>query len=138
IVVPEGNPGGVTGLADFAMDDLFIGLCADGVPCGVLARELLANAGVEPVVDTDEPDVRSLLTKVPERELGGGGGYGTDVVAAGGVEGIGVPPEHRVETTYPIGVLGEAPNRNGAGKFVACVMSEAGRSILSSFGFAAP
>ena len=138
IVVPEGNPGGVTGLADFAMDDLFIGLCADGVPCGVLARELLANAGVEPVVDTDEPDVRSLLTKVAEGELDAGIVYVTDVVAADGVEGIEVPPEHQVETAYPIAVLGEAPNRNGAEKFVAFVMSEAGRSILSSFGFAAP
>lgn len=138
IVVPEGNPGGVTGLADFARDDLLVGLCADGVPCGVLARELLANAGVDPVVDTDEPDVRSLLTKVAEGELDAGIVYATDVLATDGVEGIEVPPEHQVETGYPIAVLGEAPNRDGAEKFVAFVMSEAGRSILSSFGFAAP
>src|SRR5690606_41375376 len=105
---------------------------------GSAARELLAQAGGAPVGDPDAPDVRSLLTKVAEGELDAGIVYATDVVAADGVEGIEVPPEHQVETGYPIAVLGEAPNRDGAEKFVAFVMSEAGRSILSSFGFAAP
>ena len=64
IAVPPGNPGGVRSLEDFADDDLLIGLCAAEVPCGGLARDALAAAGVDPAPDTDEPDVRSLLAKV--------------------------------------------------------------------------
>ena len=63
IAVPAGNPAGVTGLDDFAREDLLIGLCAEEVPCGEFGREVLANAGVTPSIDTNEPDVRALLTK---------------------------------------------------------------------------
>ena len=38
--------------------DLLIGLCAEEVPCGEFGREALANAGVTPSIDTNEPDVR--------------------------------------------------------------------------------
>ena len=52
IAVPPGNPGGVTGLEDFSREELFIGLCAEPVPCGQLAREVLSEAGVTAAVDT--------------------------------------------------------------------------------------
>ena len=64
IAVPPGNPGGVAALSDFAREDLLIGLCAEGVPCGDFARQALANAGVAAAVDTNEPDVRALLLKI--------------------------------------------------------------------------
>ena len=38
IVVPAGNPGGVTGVQDLARPELLIGLCAEGVPCGASFR----------------------------------------------------------------------------------------------------
>ena len=69
IVVPRGNPAGVADLDDFADADLLIGLCAAEVPCGEFARRVLALAGVEPALDTNEPDVRALLTKVEAGEL---------------------------------------------------------------------
>ena len=40
LVVPSGNPGGVTGLADLANPDLDVVLCAAEVPCGFTACEL--------------------------------------------------------------------------------------------------
>ncbi len=139
IAVPEGNPGGVTGLADFANEDLVIGLCAEEVPCGEFGREALANAGVTPSIDTDEPDVRALLTKVEAGEVDAGIVYVTDVMSTeGAVEGIDIPEEDNVVAEYPIVALNGAPNPDGAAAFVEFVLSDEGQSILADFGFITP
>jgi molybdate transport system substrate-binding protein len=139
IVVPAGNPADVTGLAAFGDDDLLVGLCAAEVPCGELGREALANAGVAPAVDTEEPDVRSLLTKVEAGDLDAGLVYATDVLAAGdAVEGIEIPAADNVVAEYPIATLAEAGGAKVADAFVAYVLSDAGRDILASYGFDSP
>jgi molybdate transport system substrate-binding protein len=139
IAVPAGNPGGVTGLADFGDADLLIGLCAEGVPCGDFGRQALAEAGVVPEIDTNEPDVRSLLTKIEADELDAGIVYVTDVLAAGDlVEGIDIPEDVNVVADYPIATLADAPNPEAAAAFVAFVRSAQGRAILAAHGFAAP
>ena len=76
---------GVTGLEDFANEALLIGLCAEDVPCGDFGRQALENAGVTPSIDTNEPDVRALLTKVEAGELDAGIVYVTDVLSTEGV-----------------------------------------------------
>jgi molybdate transport system substrate-binding protein len=139
IVVPAGNPADVTGLAAFGDDDLLVGLCAAEVPCGDLGREALANAGVTPAVDTEEPDVRSLLTKVEAGELDAGLVYATDVLAAGdAVEGIEIPAADNVVAEYPIATLAEGGAAEVADAFVAYVLSDAGQDILASYGFDSP
>ena len=126
------TPAGVTGLADFADADLLIGLCAEEVPCGEFGREALANAGVTPSIDTNEPDVRSLLTKVEAGELDAGIVYVTDVLSAGdAVEGIEIPAEDNVIATYPIAALTDAGNPEVADAFVAFVLSDEGQEILA-------
>jgi molybdate transport system substrate-binding protein len=139
IAVPSDNQVGVTGLADFANNDLLIGLCAAGVPCGDSGRQALENAGVTLAIDTIEPDVRALLTKVEAGELDAGIVYVTDVAStAGTVEGIDIPEEDNVVADYPIAVLLNAPNPAAAGAFVAFVLGEEGQAILREFGFASP
>jgi len=139
IVVPAGNPGAVTSLEDFADADLLIGLCAEEVPCGEFGREALAGAGVEPSIDTNEPDVRSLLTKIEADELDVGIVYVTDVAAGGdNVEGVDIPAEVNVVAEYPIAALAEAPNLTGAEAFVDFVLSPGGQEILNSYGFESP
>ena len=139
IAVPVGNPGEVSGLDDFGSDRLLIGLCAVGVPCGDAARTVLASARVAPAVDTNEPNVRALLTKIGAGELDAGLVYVTDVAAAADeVMGIVVPAELNVVGEYPIVVLSGGANRRGAEDFVSFVLSAAGRAILSGHGFGAP
>ncbi|MGH9227855.1 MAG: molybdate ABC transporter substrate-binding protein [Acidimicrobiales bacterium] len=139
IAVPAGNDAGVTGLDDFADADLLIGLCAEEVPCGEFGREALANAGVTPSIDTNEPDVRSLLTKVEAGDLDAGIVYVTDVsAAADDVEGVDIPADVNVIATYPIAALTDAGNADFAGAFVEFVLSDEGQEILESYGFDAP
>ena len=44
IAVPAGNPSGIVGLEDLEREDVFVGLCAESVPCGSLARQVLAKS----------------------------------------------------------------------------------------------
>jgi len=139
IAVPAGNEAGVTGLDDFANPDLLIGLCAEEVPCGEFGREALAKAGITPSMDTNEPDVRSLLTKIEAGDLDAGIVYVTDVMAAGdAVEGVDIPADENVIATYPIAALTDAANAEVAGAFVDFVLSNEGQEILQSYGFDAP
>lgn len=139
IVVPAGNPAGVEGLDDFADPDLLIGLCAEEVPCGHLGREALGQAGVTPAPDTDEPDVRALLTKVEAGELDAGLVYVTDVVAAGdAVEGVDLPAEVDVVASYPIAATTRSEHPDAARRFIEFVLGAEGQAILERSGFERP
>lgn len=139
IAVPPGNPAGIRGLKAFADRALRLGLCAASVPCGDFARHALERASVTPSLDTNEPDVRALLTKVELGELDGGIVYATDVASAlGSVEGIPIPDGVNVVAEYPIAVLSGAPHPSAARAFVDFVLSVEGRAILTGYGFGAP
>lgn len=134
IAVPEGNPAGVADLSAFADDRLVVGLCASGVPCGDLARTILEASNITPSIDTDEPNVRALVTKIEAGEIDVGLVYATDVVVSA-VDAIAIPDHANAESAYPIVALGGAPNPDGAQDFVDFVLSSTGQAILADFGF---
>ena len=139
VAVPSGNPAGIAGLQDFDREELLIGLCAEAVPCGAFAREALENAEVIAAIDTNEPDVRALLTKIEAGELDAGITYVTDVASTGGsVEGVDITAGFNVVAEYPIASLADAPNAGAAAAFIAFVVSDEGRAILDSHGFGTP
>lgn len=139
IAVPAGNPGGVTGLADFAKEDLTIALCAEQVPCGAAAVKAFRAAGITPAPDTLEQDVRATLTKVQLGEVDAALVYRTDVIVAGdAVEGIDFPEADQAINDYPIVALAGAPNPAGAQAFVDYVLSPDGQRVLSAAGFDSP
>jgi molybdate transport system substrate-binding protein len=139
MAVPAGNPGHVTGLADFARSDLDIGLCAADVPCGKFARQVLDHAGVTPSIDTNEVDVKSLLGKIESDDLDVGIVYHTDVVAAGDqVEGLTIPDDQNVIAVYPVATLKDSQNAAVAAAFAEYVSSPAARTVLEKFGFLPP
>lgn len=136
IAVPSGNPAGVAALGDFARPDLLIGACAEEVPCGRIARTLLERASVVPAIDTNEADVRSLLTKIQVGELDAGLVYRSDVLAARGkVEGVDVPGAEQVVAVYPIVALAGTAALEEAQAFVAFVVADQGQRILIRHGF---
>lgn len=139
IVVPAGNPADIDGLDDLSDGALLVGLCAEGVPCGDLARQVLAKAGVAPSIDTDEPDVRSLVGKVAARELDAAIAYVSDVVSATDeVEGVTIPDRFNVQTEYPIVALRGDGDRATARAFIDFVLSPRGQEIVVEFGFESP
>ncbi len=136
IVVPEGNPANITGLADFGKQDLALAICAEQVPCGAASQEAFELAGVTPAPDTLEQDVKAVLTKVRLGEADAGLVYRTDVASAEGpVEGIDFPEAAQAVNDYPIAVLQDAPNAAGAQAFVDYVLSAEGEAVLEEFGF---
>jgi molybdate transport system substrate-binding protein len=138
IAVPRGNPGHVTGLADFAKPELTLAVCAPDVPCGTAAVKVFQAAGVRAVPDTEEEDVRAALTKVELGEVDAALVYASDVVSAGGkVEGLDFPEAEQAVNEYPIAILRGAPNPAAAQAFVALVLSDAGRTALEDAGFRA-
>lgn len=137
IAVPVGNPGGISGLEDFENPDLFLGLCAVPVPCGVYAHEVLDNASVVPSIDTEESDVTSLALKIELGELDGGIVYATDVFSRQGSIGqVAIPDDYNVTASYLIALL-ETDSDMAAG-FVDFVFSDVGRAILVEHGFGVP
>ena len=139
IAVPAGNPVGVVGLDDFARPELLLGLCATGVPCGDLARTALQRAGVAPAVDTDEPNVRALLTKIELGDLDAGIVYVTDVISrADHVDEVPISNEVNPVASYPVAVLADSDEQDLAVAFVSFVLSAEGQAILAEQGFGAP
>ncbi|GAA3640029.1 molybdate transport system substrate-binding protein [Lentzea atacamensis] len=139
IAVPRGNPGRVTGLADFAKADLKIALCAEQVPCGATAKKVFEAAGVKAAPDTLEQDVKAVLTKVSLGEVDAALVYRTDVRAAGGkVEGEDFAEAAKAVNDYPVAPLAKAPNAPTAKAFVDFVLSGRGREVLIEAGFSAP
>ncbi len=137
IAIPPGNPGDVQGIEAFAEDDLFIGLCAPTVPCGSFGLEVLQNAGVNPAPDTEEPDVRALLTKIEAGELDAGFVYTSDLAAAGdSVIGIPIPSDINVVVHYEVAALVDAGS--GADSFISFLDREVAVSVLESYGFSIP
>jgi molybdate transport system substrate-binding protein len=139
IAVPAGNPAGVTGLADFANQNLVIALCAPEVPCGAATDKVFAAAKLTPKPDTLEADVKATLSKVTLGEVDAALVYKTDVLAAGDkVEGIDFPEAADAVNDYPIAVLADAPNPKAAQAFLDLVQSAAGGKVLSEAGFLQP
>ena len=139
IAVPSDNPGGVTGLADFADPDLTIALCAEQVPCGAAAAKVFEATGITAMPDTLEQDVKAALAKVLLGEVDAALVYRTDVLTAGDdVLGIAFPAADQAVNDYPVATLDDAPNASGAAAFVAYVLSDAGQRVLADAGFDSP
>jgi molybdate transport system substrate-binding protein len=139
IAVPPSNPANVTSVNDLAKSTTKVALCQPQVPCGSTAQQVFTNAKttVKPV--TEEPDVKSVLSKVELNEVDAGVVYVTDVKAAGDkVKGVEIASDVNASTSYPIAALAKASNASVAAAFVAYVLSPAGESVLTAAGFAQP
>jgi molybdate transport system substrate-binding protein len=123
IAVPKGNPGHVTGIADFAKPALTLAICAPEVPCGAAAQKVFRASGIKAVPDTEEEDVKAALTKVQLGEVDAALVYATDVQAV---------------NKYPICSLKAAQNPEAARAFLDLVTSDAGQKALTAAGFRKP
>ena len=136
VSVPSGNPADVSGIADFANSDLAIGLCAQDVPCGLAAIEVLEVFEVDASVDTFEPNVAALAARLAEGELDSALVYETDVIASSGrLESLGLGERREVRLDYSVIALNSSTHVADADAFVDFLSSVQGQEILAEHGF---
>jgi molybdate transport system substrate-binding protein len=139
IIVPNGNPNRIDGLADLANPALKVVLAAPEVPVGRYSREALmkAEVTVEPV--SEAMDVKGVAGPVALGEADAGIVYASDIVTIGArAEGVPIPDDQNVQAEYPIALIKDAPNARVARAFVDLVLSDEGREVLTGNGFLAP
>ncbi|MGE5595490.1 MAG: molybdate ABC transporter substrate-binding protein [Hyphomicrobiales bacterium] len=150
VVVPKsGSP--VAAFEDLAKSGVRLVLAAPEVPIGRYARDILANAsasgGISPDfsdrvlanLESNEANVRAVLTKVQLGEADAGIVYSTDAAVAGDdVRVIDVPEAFNVIARYPIAAVTDSENPSGAAAFVAFVLSDGGQAVLKKYGFGSP
>lgn len=144
IAVPTANPGDVSSIDDLTRDDVTFAMCQAQVPCGSVARHVLAAAGIDRDPVTFEQDVGGVLTKVVLGEVDAGLVYASDVratslaVLEGTIEGIEIPERLNTTTRYPIVLLPAARQDRVAQAFLEHVLSPRGAQVLRDAGFLAP
>lgn len=138
LIVPAGNPAGITGFDDSLRGTKLV-VCAPAVPCGAAARSLAALDGVPLQPVSEESKVTDVRTKVETGEADAGIVYVTDAAISGSkVESFPIPRADQVRNDYPLAVPRSAAHPSLAAEFVAMVKGPAGRTALSSAGFALP
>ena len=139
IAVPPDNPAQIGALGDLVGQGVKVALCQPQVPCGKVAAEVFANAGLTVKPASEEVDVKSVLTKVQLGEVDAGVVYVTDVLAAGDkVKGVEIPDTQNASTSYPIAALEGSEHAKEASEFVDLVLSADGAKVLEEAGFAKP
>lgn len=140
IVTEPGNPKRIEGLSDLATAGT-VSLCADTVPCGGYAEEILTNAGVSiPAYRiTRGQDVRSTLAAVAAGDADAGIVYVTDASAAGdAVDVVQIPTGQNALARYPIAVVEGSANPTAAAAFEDYVLGPEAQDVLTTAGFGPP
>lgn len=136
LVVPAGNPAGVTGLDD--LDGAALVLCAPQVPCGAAAAELARRNGVTLAPVSEESAVTDVLGKVTSGQADAGVVYATDARRAGGaVDVVDVPGSTDVLNRYPAAAV-TGGDAELAALWLGAVTGEPGRTVLADAGFTLP
>ncbi|GAA4679684.1 molybdate ABC transporter substrate-binding protein [Nocardioides nanhaiensis] len=137
IVVPPGNPAGISSLAD--LEGTTWVRCADEAPCGRVALAVLEDAGVSAEPASLEEDVRATLDKVTSGEADAGLVYASDAVAAGdAVESVPIEGADEQPTSYYVADLAQSEDPELAQAWVDYVLGEEGRRALEDAGFTLP
>jgi molybdate transport system substrate-binding protein len=147
VILPAGNPGDVLSLADLAKPNLKLILADSSVPAGNYARQILSKMSSNPIygsafntkvlanVASNETDVKQVVAKVELGEADAGIVYVSDAVAAPDLVTITIPDEFNVIAKYPLAIMTNAPDPKLAEVFIRYVLSPAGQTVLSKWGF---
>jgi molybdate transport system substrate-binding protein len=138
IIVPKGNPAGITGL-DSSLAGKKLVVCGDGVPCGTATTKLATLLGVTLKPVSQETKVSDVRAKVESGQADAGVVYVTDAKASGNkVDTIAIPKADQVKNEYLVGVVATSKNSALGSQFVAMVTGPEGQRVLSVAGFTMP
>ena len=140
MIVPNGNPAGITSVNDITKPGVKIVICNATVPCGDYARTAFMNLGITTAamknVVSQATDVTQVVADVSSGAANVGFVYITDAEAAKGkVEAVRLPAKAMPGTTDVIAVVTKAPDPAAAKAFVETVRSSKGQATLHAAGF---
>lgn len=140
LVVAHRSDDAAVEFEDFDDEQLLLGACAPQVPCGAYAQAAWEAIGLEPALDTEEPDVRSVAAKVAEGELDAGVVYATDVLADDRLSARPLPATAAaaVDIVYPVAVLADAARPDDATRYVEFLLGDEARGVFERHGFEVP
>src|SRR5207244_12639806 len=123
LMVGAGDQKGFATVKDFERSGVSWVRCADGVPCGDYAKQVLPNAKVDAGAHPPkslEANVKGVVTKVTSGSVDAGIAFVTDGKAvASNSETIGIPDDVNVVATYPIARLKQSGHADVANAFIA-------------------
>ncbi|PSO51989.1 MAG: molybdate ABC transporter substrate-binding protein [Actinobacteria bacterium QS_5_72_10] len=147
VVVPDGNPAGVSSLADLADADVDVVIGVDNVPIGKYTRQVLRNAEdaygadfaerVRDNIVSMETNTKQVAQKAVTGAADAAVVYRTDVTpaVAKDVEVIEVPPAYNEAGTNYAAVLNEAQHPERARRLIDYMASSPGQEIVREFGY---
>jgi molybdate transport system substrate-binding protein len=142
VIVPSGNPAGISAVEDVAREGVRLVIADEGVPVGDYTRSVLEALGLEGALDnvvSNEADVKGVLGKVALGEADAGFVYATDATtAAQDVEAIAIPDDAQPQVEYQVAVVADTERRDAAQAFLELLLGEEGRAALSAAGFGLP
>ncbi|MFN8623553.1 MAG: molybdate ABC transporter substrate-binding protein [Chloroflexota bacterium] len=150
IVVPKGNPAGITSPADLTKSGVKVVAAGKDVPITKYATQLVDTlsklsgypadfaAGYAANVVSEEDNVKAVLAKI---ELGEGDAaivYVTDAASSTGVDTVAVPDEANVLATYGAVSITDSAQPELSAEFLSFLTGPDAQAVLASYGFLPP
>ena len=141
LVVPEGNPAGITSYEDLGTDKLKkIALGNSDVPVGQYSEEILTYMGLWDGLNAAQKitfgdNVKTVTKAVSEMGADCGIVYGTDAAAAG-LEVVAYPPEgSHSPIIYPAAILANTEYPEQADRFMTFLQTIDAKNVFEAAGF---
>lgn len=140
IIVPAGNPAGITSAADLGTAGVKVIAAGPEVPITKYAVQLVENLGITDAYDanvvSEEDNVAAVRAKIEAGEGDAGIVYVTDAIASGAtVEQIAVPVEANVPATYAAATVVGTDQPDESAAFLAFLTGPESQATLAAFGF---
>jgi molybdate transport system substrate-binding protein len=147
VIVPKGNPGGLSSPADLGRAGVKVIAAGDAVPITAYATRLVANlakhpgypAGFEAAyaanIMSREDSAKAVVAKIELGEGDAGIVYATDAEASGKADSLVVPVGANVRATYAGVVVKASAHPDAAAAFLAWLAGPDGAAILRASGF---
>lgn len=140
-IVPTGDEGNYSSFEDIAKAENIALGDPDSVPVGQYSKEALTNLGLwdEVIAKTSlGTNVTEVLNWVAEGSAKAGIVYATDAAQTDQVTVVAEAPEGSVKKAiYPVGIIKDCENPEGAQKFIDFLSSGEAKDIFAENGFAA-
>ena len=149
IIVPAGNPAGITTAADLAKPGVCVIAAGDDVPITKYATKLVSNLAALPNYGTafsdgytanicsKEDNVGAVVSKVALGEGDAAIVYVTDALGASGLTKIDVPAGANVVATYGGVAIKASPGAALGAEFLTWLRGTDAQQVLAAHGFAA-